>query len=184
MACPDKKKWGKYVRVEFYSWIILALAAVVAAGILGAVIATSLITRKKKKFYAPTGFHAGGQMGPVYAKPPETVQNGRTSVLDENHEETGYLDKGFARPCAMLIRRKTGERTEVKRPLFLIGKEKLRADFQITDNEAVSRIHAGIVCRGEEYYLIDRNSTNGTYLNDRIRAGSIVKTGRPDKSGG
>ena len=163
------------MRGEFYSWIILTFAAVVMAGILGAVIAAGLITRKKKKYYMSTGFHAGSQLGAVYARPPETVQDTQTSVLGERPAETGCLDTGFACPCAMLIRRKTGERSDVKRPLFLIGKERQRADFWIADNEAVSRIHAGIVCKGDECYLIDRNSTNGTYLNERrIESGQEV----------
>ena len=159
MAHPGKKKWGKYVRGEFYSWIILTFAAVVMAGILGAVIAAGLITRKKKKYYMSTGFHAGSQLGAVYARPPETVQDTQTSVLGESPAETGCLDTGFACPCAMLIRRKTGERSDVKRPL-LQGRRILsdRPEFHKRD-------------------LSEREE-------DRIRTGSAVKAGGPDKTGG
>ena len=51
--------------------------------------------------------------------------------------------------------------------MFLIGKDRQRADLHMEGNDAVSRIHAGIVCKDGQYYLIDRNSTNGTWLNGR-----------------
>ena len=57
------------------------------------------------------------------------------------------------------------------------------ADIQIVDEKA-SRLHCGIRCWDEEYYLKDLNSKNGTYLNNerisdisQLRAGDTIRVG-------
>lgn len=52
---------------------------------------------------------------------------------------------------------------------FIIGKLKEAVDG-IVDDVTVSRIHAKIDKKDGQYYLIDLNSTNGTYLNGEILA--------------
>lgn len=47
---------------------------------------------------------------------------------------------------------------------FLIGKKRQEVDGYLPER-TVSRIHARIEREGEDYYLEDLNSTNGTYLN-------------------
>lgn len=49
---------------------------------------------------------------------------------------------------------------------FIIGKSELQADFQLTE-DGISRIHAVFEQQEEQVYLIDRNSTNGTYVNQQ-----------------
>lgn len=48
---------------------------------------------------------------------------------------------------------------------FLLGKNREQVNGMIPA-EGVSRLHARITRQGEEYYIEDLNSTNGTYLND------------------
>lgn len=48
----------------------------------------------------------------------------------------------------------------------IIGKNKERAQICIT-SESVSRIHAMILRRGDEYIVEDLNSTNGTWINGK-----------------
>ncbi len=48
---------------------------------------------------------------------------------------------------------------------ILIGRLQGSVDYVI-DNRAVGKIHAEIVKKGEEYYIIDLNSVNGTFVND------------------
>ena len=38
-------------------------------------------------------------------------------------------------------------------------------DYFIGDNTAISRSHANIVSRDGEYFVVDTNSTNHTYVN-------------------
>lgn len=64
-----------------------------------------------------------------------------------------------------LIRMRTGESIRVDADSFFIGKDALRANYAITDNGAVSRVHAVIERRGKEYYIVDCNSTNHVFVN-------------------
>lgn len=57
------------------------------------------------------------------------------------------------------------EKIHIDTSPFVIGKSKEKADFCLNNN-SVSRQHAKIVRREGEFFLIDLNSTNGTYLND------------------
>ena len=50
---------------------------------------------------------------------------------------------------------------------FLIGKKRDLVDGCI-ESAAVSRIHARVERVGQEYYLVDLNSLNGTYVNGRM----------------
>jgi hypothetical protein len=48
---------------------------------------------------------------------------------------------------------------------FFIGKLKKNVDYCL-DSDTVSRYHAKITKEGEDFYLTDLNSTNGTFIND------------------
>lgn len=64
-----------------------------------------------------------------------------------------------------LIRTKTQEKIIINKPVFRIGKERSYVDYFIFDNNAVSRSHADFIIKNGACYIIDRNSTNRTYLN-------------------
>lgn len=88
---------------------------------------------------------------------------GETSVLDNGAGETSVL--GMGQNSATLVRSKTGENIAIRKATFAIGKERNRVDYCITNNNSISRQHANIVCKGGSYFLVDLNSTNGTYVN-------------------
>ncbi len=69
-----------------------------------------------------------------------------------------------AREVAYIIRIRTGDEMAIVLDETLIGKSR-DADFRVTDNRAVSRHHASIIMENREYYLVDHESTNSTYLN-------------------
>lgn len=54
----------------------------------------------------------------------------------------------------------------IEKQEFLIGRSE-RADLVVTDRLA-SRIHASITTDGTHYFVADRNSTNGTWLNKAL----------------
>ncbi len=60
---------------------------------------------------------------------------------------------------------RTGQQFSLLDPITRIGQKETVVDFCIPDNNTVSRHHADIVKRGDEYVLIDQGSLNKTYLN-------------------
>ena len=67
-----------------------------------------------------------------------------------------------------LTRVKTNEKAHINKPSYRIGKEKSYVDYFIGDNTAISRSHANILERGGEYYIVDTNSTNHTYVDNQM----------------
>lgn len=68
----------------------------------------------------------------------------------------------------VIIRSRTGERIKIDKPIFCIGKSNQGVDYQVTDNNSVSRRHAYIINVNGVYYLRDNKSTNHTYLGGKI----------------
>ena len=68
----------------------------------------------------------------------------------------------------VIIRTRTGERIRIDKPIFCIGKSAQGVDYQVTDNNSVSRRHAYIINVNGVYYLRDNKSTNHTYLGGKI----------------
>lgn len=109
---------------------------------------------------------------PVYqapAQPAAAISFGETTVLGGgNIGETTVLGAAAAEtPKAepYLLRVKTGEKVTITKPVFRVGKERSYVDYFISDNTAISRSHANIVNRNGEYFIVDTNSTNHTYVN-------------------
>lgn len=98
---------------------------------------------------------------------------GETIVLN-NHtgsEETVVLSAikngGMQLKKAYLLRKRTNEKIEISKEIFKIGKEMNYVDYCITNNSAISRSHADIICQGNQYYIVDNNSLNHTFVNDQ-----------------
>lgn len=82
----------------------------------------------------------------------------------------------------MLIRIQNKERIAINKPVFRIGKERSYVDYFIGDNTAVSRSHAHIISRDGQYFIMDTNSTNHTYVNGAMIQSNIeVKLNSRDK---
>lgn len=80
---------------------------------------------------------------------------------------TTVLSKEMLSPDAVptLYRLKTNTSVSLDKPVFRIGKEPSFVDYCISDNTAISRSHANIIRRGDDYYIVDTNSTNHTFVN-------------------
>lgn len=84
-------------------------------------------------------------------------QVGETTVLGVSAE--------LHRVEPYLVRVKNNEKIPLNKPVFRIGKERSYVDYFIGDNTAISRSHANIINDNGEYYVVDTNSTNHTYVN-------------------
>ncbi len=108
----------------------------------------------------------------VTYQPPVTqgvnMNFGETTVLGGgNIGETTVLGAAptAAQPMPHLIRSKNNEKINLNKPVFRIGKEKSYVDYFIGDNTAISRSHANFIIKDGNYYVMDTNSTNHTYVN-------------------
>ena len=90
-----------------------------------------------------------------------------TILLEEDEEATILLEEEEeeVKPTAYMIRIKTCERIEIDKEVFFVGKGN-KADYIIPDNNAVSRMHAEIMYENDGFYVMDMQSTNGTFVDD------------------
>lgn len=109
----------------------------------------------------------GGQSYNRPAAPTPTVPSnegaGETSVLNDGAGETTVLGNQSA--GYTMIRKRNNEKISINKPEFLIGKERRRVDYCISDNNSISRAHAKIKVRAGRCYIADLGSTNCTYVN-------------------
>ena len=162
---------------DFPMWLI----GLIAVAVIAIIIIIILMSRNSRK-PAPRRPQPMPQPAPI---PPVQPQNnvppvypggagtgvlGRaedTTVLSGGSNETTVLSADFG----TLTRISTGEKININKERFVIGRERGRVDYCISDNTAVGRTHAIIVNRGGSAYVIDQNSRNCTYVND-VRAGA------------
>jgi hypothetical protein len=88
-----------------------------------------------------------------------------TVLLGNDEEATTLLMEPVHEPI-MLISAKTQECIKINAESYSIGKGAAN-DYCIQGNSAVSRRHALVIRREENYYIKDVGSTNGTFLNGR-----------------
>ena len=85
---------------------------------------------------------------------------GKTTVLNQSPQEVKIKPH--------LIRAKNNERINLDKPVFRIGKERSYVDYFVGDNSAISRSHCNIITKNGEFFIVDTNSTNHTYVNGGI----------------
>ena len=68
-------------------------------------------------------------------------------------------------PKPYLLRTKTGEKIMLPEGDFIIGKSVNNADYVVTDNTAVSRVHCTIYKNKGAFFVRDERSTNSTFVN-------------------
>ena len=105
---------------------------------------------------------------PPVAPQGQAMNFGETTVLGGgNIGETTVLGATptATQPKPHLIRTKNNEKINLDKPVFRIGKEKSYVDYFIGDNTAISRSHANFISRDGQYFVMDTNSTNHTYVN-------------------
>lgn len=105
-----------------------------------------------------------------YERPAEKI---RFSEEEDLYEETGILSIKQEQSC--LIRSATGKAYPLANGGMTIGSGQT-ADICISDNRAISRLHARIYPSGEGWCLEDLGSKNGTCVNDEpVRRGESFR---------
>ncbi len=166
-----------------------AIIGIIAAIAVVIILIIVLMTKKKKPAAEPASSFTGGTPNYGPAVTPVSGDMGRasapaqeTGVLNAGSNETTVLNAGSNETTVLggnsygtLTRKKTFETIAITKPEFSIGREMSKVDYCVKDNNAVGRRHAEIVSRGGETYIVDRNSTNGTFVNN-VRVGAGVET--------
>lgn len=88
------------------------------------------------------------------------------TVILCDQDETAFLASYSVR-VGYLIRKKTREQIKINLTEFQIGKSSGDNDYCIMDNPTISRHHAKIVRRDADFFIIDLNSKNHTYLDGK-----------------
>lgn len=113
---------------------------------------------------------------PPVAPQSQSMNFGETTVLGggSNIGETTVLGAAptAVQPKPYLVRVKNNEKINLDKPVYRIGKEKSYVDYFIGDNTAISRSHANFITRDDQYFVLDTNSTNHTYVN-----GTMIQSG-------
>lgn len=69
---------------------------------------------------------------------------------------------------AYICRIKTGEQIQITSDSFRVGKDPHYCDYCVSDNSAISRCHVLIKQINGKWFITDLNSTNKTYINERM----------------
>lgn len=170
------KNHGKCI-LFLVAGIVLA-AVVIKSGLLAKPVTGDLDVKKTVVFIlalvAAEGYLFGKERD-VKRHAKETTDVDKDADLDKTTlltgaglDETVVLEKQESVTWYLNLVPEDWQREEIKvrKSPFFIGKDPARANAIIGDGE-VSRIHAKFVVEPEGVFLIDQDSTNGTFLNER-----------------
>lgn len=112
------------------------------------------------------------------------MQHVTKRLQEENKYNLGGNTNGSEVVYAKLIRMDSLQEIAITNVIFKIGKHVAEVDYAIENNTSVSRHHADIMRKGKEFFILDNNSTNHTFVNGEqivsgqyvpIKAGDIIR---------
>ncbi len=84
----------------------------------------------------------------------------------ENAQAADNVAASTARPAVFLVNHRDNSIIPIVNDEFFIGRDPAKTDYCISDNSAISRVHAKIYFDNGRYFISDCNSVNGTYINE------------------
>ena len=115
------------------------------------------------------------EAAPVPPMPEKKPEAAPVPPMPEKKPETAPVppveEKKPQVPVPYLLRIATNEKIYINKPEFSIGRSATKADYTVTDNSDVSRIHCIIERKNGVSYIRDNASTNGTFVNGQNIAG-------------
>ena len=118
---------------------------------------------------------------PVAAAPVVDDEPG-TTVLTDDDPATTVLTEDV--DGGTLIRMSTNETIDINRTELTLGRDRRSVDYCLEGNSNIGRVHARIVVRDGVVYIVDNNSTNGTFVNNtklrpgleqQLKSGDIIR---------
>ncbi len=158
--------------------IIAAVAAVIAV-----VVVVLVLSSNNKKKAAAAKAAAARPKAPGFTAPPAggtgaftaapatparpvsapvipASDPGATTILQGKVEATTVLANG-----GTLTRVKNGDKLDIKVQEILVGRDSNSCSFWISGNSNIGRKHAKFLVKNGTTYVVDMNSTNGTFVN-------------------
>lgn len=124
----------------------------------------------------PTSGQQPGMGQPPVQRNPQPVSGGDnfgdTVIMgaDDYGDDTMVLGavQAAAAVRPYLLRCSNNEKILLEKAVFHIGKERSYVDYCISGNPTISRSHADIINKNGQFYIVDNNSTNHTYVNGEM----------------
>lgn len=92
---------------------------------------------------------------------------GETIIEDCVSGET--VDKNFISTAdPYLVRVSTGEKITIDQSTFKLGRGKKFVDYYVGGNDTISKVHAYITNKANQYFLVDNSSRNHTFLDGKL----------------
>lgn len=105
-------------------------------------------------------------------KQAAVIGNSRQLLNTAFEEGTTVLSSGNSYQSSTafpyIVRVSTNERYYINKSVYRIGKESRYVDCFISNNGAVSRSHADIISSNGRYFIVDKHTTNHTYINQQV----------------
>ena len=137
--------------------------------------ASSMPEKKPEAAPVPPMPEKKPEAAPVPPMPEKKPEAAPVPPMPEKKPETAPVppveEKKPQVPVPYLLRIATNEKIYINKPEFSIGRSATKADYTVTDNSDVSRIHCIIERKNGVSYIRDNASTNGTFVNGQNIAG-------------
>ena len=137
--------------------------------------ASSMPEKKPEAALVPPMPEKKPEAAPVPPMPEKKPEAAPVPPMPEKKPEAAPVppveEKKPQVPVPYLLRIATNEKIYINKPEFSIGRSATKADYTVTDNSDVSRIHCIIERKNGVSYIRDNASTNGTFVNGQNIAG-------------
>ena len=67
-----------------------------------------------------------------------------------------------------MVRVSTGEKIAIDQSTFKLGRGKKFVDYYVGGNDTISKVHAYITNKANQYFLVDNSSRNHTFLDGKL----------------
>lgn len=110
----------------------------------------------KNRYYDPFEFVNYNNLDNSKVNIPQSTVTAPTEPVKSSSAKRVYL-----------IKKNNGEKIVINKPSFVIGKGN-GCDYVITGNSTISRKHAELRIEKGSVYIVDKKSTNKTYINGNV----------------
>jgi len=93
-----------------------------------------------------------------------------TDMADDMDDSTVELNQGQGAEQwkPFIVRKSSNEKILLDKPIYSLGRERDFVDYVVTGNKYIGHVHCHFLIRAGEYFVVDDNSKNHTYVNNQL----------------